>query len=116
MVGVKEYDKEKKMKFSEIARRFFMTGIGKFKNGVGLNTMILFDAIAQLSKDKLTVENSNNKLDELYGFKFNSATLSRNNTNLMKLGLIKLKEGATDRRYKQIILTERGKDFKRILN
>ena len=104
------------MKFSEIARRFFMTGIGKFKNGVGLNTMILFDAIAQLSKDKLTVENSNNKLDELYGFKFNSATLSRNNTNLMKLGLIKLKEGATDRRYKQIILTERGKDFKRILN
>ena len=93
-----------------------MTGIGKFKNGVGLNTMILFDAIAQLSKDKLTVENSNNKLDELYGFKFNSATLSRNNTNLMKLGLIKLKEGATDRRYKQIILTERGKDFKRILS
>ena len=104
------------MKFSAIARRFFMTGIGKFKNGVGLNTMILFDAIAQLSKDKLTVENSNNKLDELYGFKFNSATLSRNNTNLMKLGLIKLKEGATDRRYKQIILTERGKDFKRILS
>ena len=93
-----------------------MTYIGKFKNGVGLNTMILFDAIAQLSKDKLTVENSNNKLDELYGFKFNSATLSRNNTNLMKLGLIKLKEGATDRRYKQIILTERGKDFKRILS
>ena len=104
------------MKFYDIARRFFMTGIGKFKNGVGLNTMILFDAIAQLSKDKLTVENSNNKLDELYGFKFNSATLSRNNTNLMKLGLIKLREGATDRRYKQIILTERGKDFKRILN
>ena len=104
------------MKFSAIARIFFMTGIGKFKNGVGLNTMILFDAIAQLSKDKLTVENSNNKLDELYGFKFNSATLSRNNTNLMKLGLIKLKEGATDRRYKQIILTERGRDFKRILN
>jgi len=32
------------------------------------------------------------------------------------LGLIKLKEGATDRRYKQIILTERGRDFKRILN
>ena len=104
------------MKFSDIARRFFMTGIGKFKNGVSLNTVILFDAIAQLSKDKLTVENSNNKLDEMYGFKFNSATLSRNNTNLMKLGLIKLKEGATDRRYKQIILTERGKDFKRILN
>ena len=104
------------MKFSDIARRFFMTGIGKFKNGVSLNTVILFDAISQLSKDKLTVENSNNKLDELYGFKFNSATLSRNNTNLMKLGLIKLKEGVTDRRYKQIILTERGKDFKRILN
>ena len=93
-----------------------MTGVGKFKNGVSLNTVILFDAIAQLSKDRLTVENSNNKLDELYGFKFNSATLSRNNTNLMKLGLIKLKEGATDRRYKQIILTERGKDFKRILS
>ena len=104
------------MKFSDIARRFFMTGIGNFKNGVSLNTVILFDSIAQLSKDKLTVENSNNKLDELYGFKFNSATLSRNNTNLMKLGLIKLKEGVTDRRYKQIILTERGKDFKRILS
>jgi len=104
------------MKFSDIARRFFMTGIGKFKNGLNLNTMILFDVISQLPKDKLTVENANNKLDEVYGFKFNSATLSRNNSSLMKLGLIKLKEGLTDRRYKQIILTERGKDFKRILN
>ncbi len=34
----------------------------------------------------------------------------------MYLGLIKLKESATDRRYKNIILTEKGKDFARLMN
>ena len=49
--------------------------------------------------------NANSKLDELYGFKFNSATLSRNNTTLMELGLIRLKESTEDRRYKEVLLT-----------
>ena len=34
----------------------------------------------------------------------------------MYLGLIKLKESPTDRRYKDIILTEKGKDFARMMN
>tara|TARA_X000001382_G_scaffold127145_1_gene114625 strand:+ start:106 stop:453 length:348 start_codon:yes stop_codon:yes gene_type:complete len=104
------------MNFTEITSKFWRLGLGKFKNGVGLNTVVLFNAIAHTDYDNLTVENANDKLWKMYGFTFNSATLSRNNTNLMELGLIKLKESPEDRRYKQIFLTERGKDFRRMLN
>jgi hypothetical protein len=61
------------------------------------------------------VENANKKLDEMYGFKFNSATLSRNNTTLMELGLIRLSERATDRRYKDIMLTTKGHSVKKLM-
>ncbi len=91
--------------FTEVASKFFRLGLGKEKNGVSLNSVILFDVICHLPSDKMTVENANNKLNEMYGFKFNSATLSRNNKTLMELGLIRLKESSVDRRYKEILLT-----------
>jgi len=91
--------------FTEIASRFFRLGLGKYKNGIGLNSIILFDAICHLPPNEMTVENANKKLSEMYGFEFNSATLSRNNKTLMELGLIRLKESAEDRRYKEILLT-----------
>ena len=32
--------------FTEIASRFFRLVLGKYKNGVGLNSIVLFDAIS----------------------------------------------------------------------
>ena len=110
--------------FTEIASRFFRLSLGKYKNGCNLNTVILFDAICHLASDELVgnedadsggVENANKKLDEMYGFKFNSATLSRNNTTLMELGLIRLDERETDRRYKDIMLTTKGHSVKKLM-
>ena len=110
--------------FTEIASRFYRLSLGKYKNGCSLNTVILFDAICHLASDELVgnedadsggVENANKKLDEMYGFKFNSATLSRNNTTLMELGLIRLSERATDRRYKDIMLTTKGHSVKKLM-
>jgi len=110
--------------FTEIASRFFRLSLGKYKNGCSLNTVILFDAICHLASDELVgnedadsggVENANKKLDEMYGFKFNSATLSRNNTTLMELGLIRLDERETDRRYKDIMLTTKGHSVKKLM-
>ena len=102
--------------FTEIASRFFRLGLGKYKNGVGLNSLILFDAICHLAPNEMTIENANKKLDEMYGFKFNSATLSRNNSTLMELGLIRLKESTEDRRYKEILLTApKGAQAKKLM-
>lgn len=96
--------------------KFWRISAGKFKNGLGLNAMILFNGIAHTDYKRLTVENVNETLWRLHGFKYNSATLSRNNDNLVFLGLIKLKEDPNDRRYKEIILTDKGKDFARMMN
>ena len=102
--------------FTEIASRFFRLSLGKYKNGCNLNTVILFDAISHLSPDKMTVENANTKLDEMYGFRFNSATLSRNNTTLQELGLIKLVESTDDKRYKEIkLVTTKGVQAKKLM-
>ena len=104
------------MNITNALHKWWHLGAGKFQNGLGLNTIVLFDAIAHTDYSNLTVENVNETLYRRYDFKFNSATLSRNNDNLMYLGLIKLKESATDRRYKDIILTEKGKEFARMMN
>ena len=102
--------------FTEIASKFFRLGLGKFKNGVALNSVILFDAICHLAPNEMTVANANKKLNEMYGFEFNSATLSRNNTTLMELGLIRLKESSEDRRYKEILLTApKGVQVKKLM-
>ena len=102
------------MSFTQIASSFFRMGLNKFKNGVSLNTLILFDAICQLPSDKLTVEHASKKVKEMYGFEFNSATLSRNNTNLQKLGLIKLYAVPSDRRKMEIkIVAPKGELIKK---
>ena len=103
--------------FTEVASNFFRLALDKkFKNGCSLNSVILFDAICHLPSDKMTVENANNKLYEMYGFRFNSATLSRNNTTLMELGLIKLVETQQDRRYKEIkLITPKGVNVKKLM-
>ena len=78
--------------------------------------MMLFDAICHLAPNEMTVANANKKLNEMYGFEFNSATLSRNNTTLMELGLIRLKESSEDRRYKEILLTApKGVQVKKLM-
>jgi hypothetical protein len=103
--------------FTEVASRFFRLALDKkFKNGCNLNSAILFDAICHLPSDEMTVENANKKLFEMYGFKFNSATLSRNNTTLMELGLIKLVESSDDRRYKEIkLVAPKGVQVKKLM-
>ena len=105
------------MNLTKALSEWWHLGAGKFQNGVSLNTIILFDAIAHTDPTKLTIENVNdNTLWSRYGIKFNSATLSRNNDNLSHLSLIKLKESITDRRFKDIILTDKGKALARMMN
>ena len=101
--------------FTEIASKFFRLGLGKYKNGVGLNSIILFDAICHLAPNEMTVANANKKLNEMYGFEFNSATLSRNCSTLMALNLIVLTE-RDDRRFKDIMLTTKGHTVKKLLS
>ena len=62
------------------------------------------------------VANANTKVKEMYGFEFNSATLSRNNTTLMELGLIKLVETQEDRRYKEVkLIAPKGVNVKKLM-
>ena len=110
--------------FTEVASKFFRLSLGKFKNGCSLNSIILFDAICHLAQDELVgneneetggVANANKKVKEIYGFEFNSATLSRNNTTLMELDLIRTTERSKDRRYKDIMLTTKGHTVKKLM-
>ena len=110
--------------FTEIASKFFRLSLGKFKNGCSLNSIILFDCICRLAPDELVCNeaeedggdaNANKKVKEIYGFEFNSATLSRNNTTLMELDLIRTTERSKDRRYKDIMLTTKGHTVKKLM-
>ena len=111
--------------FTEIASKFYRLSKGvEFKNGCSLNSIILFDCICYLAPDELIgneadedggVSNANKKVKEIYGFKFNSATLSRNTTTLMELDLIRTTERPSDRRYKDIMLTTRGHTVKKLM-
>ena len=103
------------MGFTEIASKFWKAGatLGLDNHGgVSLQTMMVFDAICHLSVSELTVDNANKKLKDLHGFKLNTASLSRNNKILKKLGLMKLEENRDDARFKDIILTAKGHDLK----
>jgi len=111
--------------FTEIASKFYRLSKGvEFKNGCSLNSIILFDCICYLAPDELIgneadedggISNANKKVKEIYGFKFNSATLSRNTTTLMELDLIRTTERPSDRRYKDIMLTTRGHTVKKLM-
>ena len=72
--------------------------------------------MCHLKSDELSVENANKKHGQLYGEFLNSASLSRNNAVLVKLGLIKLHESETDRRMKSIMFTIAGTKFKSMFN
>ena len=99
--------------FGEIASKFSKLGDNKnIGNGLYLHTLMLFHSICHLRNDELTVENANKKHAELYGEFLNSASMSRNNQVLVKLGLIKLHESNTDRRAKVIMFTTVGHKFK----
>ena len=63
---------------------------------------------------KLTIVNK--MFHKLHGITLNSASLSRNNAVLVKLGLIKLAESSTDRRQKDIIFTTVGVRFRNHFN
>ncbi len=106
------------MGFTDIASRFWKIGASIGLNvhgGISLLSMMLFDAICHLPQDKLTVENANSKLHEVYGIKLNTASLSRNNKLLKKIGLIKLQESANDARYKDVVLTTKGHELKKYM-
>ena len=99
--------------FGEIASKFSKLGDNKnIGNGLYLHTLMLFHSICHLRNDELTVENANKKYAELYGEFLNSASMSRNNQVLVKLGLIKLHESNADRRAKEIMFTTVGHKFK----
>ena len=100
--------------FTEVASKFFRLSLGKFKNGCSLNSIILFDAICRLASNEMTVQNAKTKAKEIYGFEFNSATLSRNCSTLMALNLIVLTE-RDDRRFKDIMLTTKGHTVKKLM-
>ena len=103
--------------FGEIASKFNKLGENKkVGNGLYLQTLMLFHAMCHLKSDELSVENANKKHGQLYGEFLNSASLSRNNAVLVKLGLIKLHESETDRRMKSIMFTIAGTKFKSMFN
>ena len=101
--------------FGKTSSEFFKLSRNKgIGNGLYLNTLMMFHAMCHLKSDELSVENANKKYANLYGTFLNSASLSRNNAVLVKLGLIKLSESAEDRRAKEIIFTTVGHKFKNL--
>lgn len=110
----KNYEREGTMSsFGEIASKFSKLGDNKkIGNGLYLHTLMLFHSICHLNSDEMTVENANKKHAELYGEFLNSASMSRNNQVLVKLGLIKLHESVEDRRHKSLLLTTVGHKYK----
>ena len=103
--------------FGKISSEFFKLGRNKgLGNGLYLNTLMIFHSMCHLNTDEMSVENANKKYANLYGTFLNSASLSRNNAVLVKLGLIKLSESSEDRREKEIIFTTVGHKFKNLFN
>ena len=101
--------------FGEIASKFSKLSDNKgIGNGLYLHTLMLFHAVCHLKTDEMTVENAKKKYAELYGEFLNSASLSRNNQVLVKMGLVKLHESTEDRRQKDIILTTVGHKYKNL--
>ena len=103
--------------FGEVMSKFYTLGRNKgLDNGLYLHTLMLFHCMCHLREDSLNVENANKMFHKLHGITLNSASLSRNNAVLVKLGLIKLAESSTDRRQKDIIFTTVGVRFRNHFN
>ena len=78
--------------FGEVASKFNRLGENKagMNNGLFLSSVMLFEAICRTSENKtldLSVGNARQKYLELFGEQLNSASLSRHNAVLVKLGL-----------------------------
>ena len=103
--------------FGEVMSKFYTLGRNKgLDNGLYLHTLMLFHCMCHLKEGSLNVENANKMFHKLHGITLNSASLSRNNAVLVKLGLIKLAESSTDRRQKDIIFTTVGVRFRNHFN
>jgi len=103
--------------FGEVASKFNRLGEDKkgMNNGLFLSSVMLFEAICRASENKsedLSVGNSKQKYLELFGEVLNSASLSRHNDVLVRLGLIKLVDSVSDRRQKNITFTTLGHKYK----
>lgn len=103
--------------FGEVASKFNRLGENKkgMNNGLFLSSVMLFEAICRTSEyksEELSVGNSKQKYLELFGEQLNSASLSRHNDVLVRLGLIKLVDSVKDRRQKNIMFTTLGHKYK----
>lgn len=106
-----------KAPFGEVASKFNRLGENKkgMNNGLFLSSVMLFEAICRASEnksDELSVGNAKQKYLELFGEVLNSASLSRHNDVLVRLGLIKLVDSVSDRRQKNISFTTLGHKYK----
>ena len=103
--------------FGEVMSKFYKLGRNKeMGNGLYLHTLMLFHSMCHLKEGEMSVENANKKFADLYGTFLNSASLSRNNAVLVKLGLIKLSESVQDRRQKDVMLTTVGHKYKSLFS
>ena len=103
--------------FGEVMSKFYTLGRNKgIDNGLYLLTLMLFHSMCHLKDDQSNVENANKMFHKLHGITLNSASLSRNNAVLVKLGLIKLHESVNDRRQKDIIITTLGVKMRNLFN
>jgi DNA-binding MarR family transcriptional regulator len=104
------------MNFKEIANDFNkLAQDKKMQNGVYLRTIMLFYAYCKLIPEKCTVQNATEYLRTSFDIdKPNSASMSRNNAVLIKLGLIILRKNEDDDRSKEAILTPLGEKYKRL--
>ena len=103
--------------FGEVMSKFYTLGRNKgIDNGLYLLTLMLFHSMCYLKENQCNVENANKMFHKLHGITLNSASLSRNNAVLVKLGLIKLHESVNDRRQKDIIITTLGVKMRNLFN
>ena len=104
------------MNFTEIANEFNKLAQDKgMQNGIYLRTIMLFYAYCRLAPEGRTVQNATDFLYNSFDTERpNSASMSRNNAVLVKLGLITLRETEDDARSKKVMITLLGEKYKKL--
>jgi hypothetical protein len=104
------------MLFTEISNDFNKLAQDKgMQNGLYLRTIMLFYAYCKLAPEGRTVQNATEFLHNSFDMdRPNSASMSRNNAVLVKLGLINLRETEDDARSKKVTITLLGEKFKKL--
>lgn len=104
------------MNFTEIANDFNKLAQDKgMQNGIYLRTIMLFYAYCRLAPEGRTVQNATDFLYNSFDTERpNSASMSRNNAVLVKLGLITLRETEDDARSKKVMITLLGEKYKKL--